>query len=97
MSADEPPRTQATPDAPSGEGLKAQARAAVAEPLRRLRDEAHRAREHTNPADGLSLEALARELMQPRLEAWLNENLPRIVDQVVREEVRRIARRIEEE
>jgi cell pole-organizing protein PopZ len=34
-----------------------------------------------------------RELLKPLLAAWLDENLPRIVEAKVEEEVERIARR----
>jgi hypothetical protein len=44
------------------------------------------------PAAGRTLEDLTRELMRPMLKAWLDENLPRIVETKVAEEVERIAR-----
>jgi hypothetical protein len=44
------------------------------------------------PAAGRTLEDLVRELMRPLLRAWLDENLPRIVEAKVAEEVERIAR-----
>lgn len=40
-----------------------------------------------------SIDDLARELLQPMLKQWLDENLPRIVEQLVREEIERVARR----
>ena len=40
-----------------------------------------------------SIDDLARELLHPMLKQWLDENLPRIVEQLVREEIERVARR----
>ena len=44
------------------------------------------------PAQGRTLEDLTRELLRPLLKAWLDENLPRIVESKVAEEVERISR-----
>ena len=44
------------------------------------------------PAAGRTLEDLTRELLRPLLKSWLDENLPRIVEAKVAEEVERIAR-----
>jgi hypothetical protein len=44
------------------------------------------------PAPGRTLEDLTRELLRPLLKAWLDEHLPRIVEQEVAKEVERIAR-----
>jgi hypothetical protein len=44
------------------------------------------------PAAGRTLEDLTRELLRPLLKAWLDENLPRIVESKVAEEVDRISR-----
>ncbi len=47
----------------------------------------------TSPAGkGRTLEDLAREMLQPMLRQWLDENLPRIVEAAVRDEVERISR-----
>jgi cell pole-organizing protein PopZ len=40
-----------------------------------------------------SIDDLARELLYPMLKQWLDQNLPRIVEQLVREEIERVARR----
>ena len=46
------------------------------------------------PADGgRTIETLAVELMKPMLREWLDANLPEIVEDAVRAEVRRLARR----
>lgn len=44
------------------------------------------------PAPGRSLEDVTRDLLAPLLKAWLDENLPAIVEARVDEEVTRIAR-----
>jgi len=44
------------------------------------------------PSAGLTLEDVVRELLRPLLKGWLDENLPRIVEAKVAEEVERIAR-----
>ncbi len=44
------------------------------------------------PSEGRTLEDVVRELLRPLLKAWLDENLPRIVEAKVAEEVERIAR-----
>jgi hypothetical protein len=44
------------------------------------------------PEAGRTLEDVVRELLRPLLKAWLDENLPRIVEAKVAEEVERIAR-----
>ena len=45
------------------------------------------------PREGRTLEDLVREMLNPLLRAWLDENLPAIVQAKVEEEVERIARR----
>jgi cell pole-organizing protein PopZ len=44
------------------------------------------------PEAGRTLEDLTRELLRPLLKAWLDENLPRIVEAKVAEEIDRISR-----
>ncbi|WP_161992608.1 PopZ family protein [Aureimonas leprariae] len=39
-----------------------------------------------------SMEEMAREMMRPMLQEWLDDNLPRIVERLVRDEIERIAR-----
>jgi len=45
------------------------------------------------PAPGRTLEDVIRELMQPMLKAWLDDNLPAIVQARVDEEIERISKR----
>jgi len=45
------------------------------------------------PASGRTLEDLVSELMKPMLKDWLDQHLPAMVEQAVRDEVDRISRR----
>lgn len=45
------------------------------------------------PAHGRTLEDLVGELLKPLLKDWLDEHLPSMVEQAVRDEVERISRR----
>jgi hypothetical protein len=44
------------------------------------------------PAEGRTLEDVVRELLRPMMKAWLDENLPSIVEQQVAAEIERVAR-----
>jgi cell pole-organizing protein PopZ len=44
------------------------------------------------PAAGRTLEDVVRELLRPMMKAWLDENLPSIVEQQVAQEIERVAR-----
>ncbi|HEX6858617.1 MAG TPA: DUF2497 domain-containing protein [Caulobacteraceae bacterium] len=46
----------------------------------------------SQPRESRTLEDVAKELMAPMLRQWLDENLPRIVQAAVRDEVERISR-----
>ena len=48
------------------------------------------------PGGGMTLDVLVREAIEPQLKTWLDENLEKVVERVVREEVRRLARRAED-
>ena len=60
------------------------ARASVAEP-----------RDTGSGFGDLSVEKLLRDLLTPMLKDWLDQNLPAIVERVVEQEVKRLARRAE--
>lgn len=45
------------------------------------------------PAQGNPLEEMLREMLRPVLKQWLDENLPRIVDEHVKREISRITGR----
>ncbi|MEX0760767.1 MAG: DUF2497 domain-containing protein, partial [Tistlia sp.] len=49
------------------------------------------------PSGGESIEAFVARLLEPHLRDWLDENLEPLVERVVREEVRRLARRAEDD
>ena len=44
------------------------------------------------PAGDLTLEALVRSALEPVLKAWLDANLPEIVDRAARAEIARLTR-----
>ena len=44
----------------------------------------------------VALDTLVRELLHPLLRQWLDANLPQLVESLVREEIRRIARKQDE-
>jgi uncharacterized protein len=44
------------------------------------------------PQSARSLEDLVREMLRPLLKAWLDENLPGMVERLVRSEIERVAR-----
>ena len=39
------------------------------------------------------LQDMTRDMLQPLLKEWLDENLPSLVEKLVREEIERVARR----
>ncbi|MGF1632086.1 MAG: DUF2497 domain-containing protein [Kiloniellaceae bacterium] len=46
---------------------------------------------------GRSLEDLVRQSLAPELKGWLDENLPDLVERIVREEIRKMVRRAEDQ
>jgi cell pole-organizing protein PopZ len=46
--------------------------------------------------DGRTLEDLAREMIAPELKTWLDQNLAPLVERVVREEIKKMVRRVED-
>ena len=49
--------------------------------------------EHTLPVQNAkTLEELVREMLRPMLKAWLDDNLPTLVERLVRAEIERVAR-----
>lgn len=45
------------------------------------------------PSSGTSLEDMTRELMRPMLREWLDENLPKLVEEMVAREIQRISQK----
>ncbi len=75
-------------------GLKSQAYQAT---VRQVNDSVKKLIDAKNLVSGVSnftqdpaLVGLAVQLMEPKLEKWLNENLPNLVETVVREEIKKI-------
>jgi cell pole-organizing protein PopZ len=46
---------------------------------------------------GRTLEELVRESLAPELKSWLDANLPELVERIVREEIRKMVRRAEDQ
>ena len=67
--------------------------AALGELARAVRQDKQRGQ----PSTRSPLEALVLEALRPSLKAWLEQNLTPLVERVVREEVRRLARRVEDQ
>jgi cell pole-organizing protein PopZ len=72
------------------ERLVAEALAEVAQSVR-----ADRPPDSAKPGSS-PLEALVLEALRPSLQSWLDQNLPDLVERVLREEIRRLARRVED-
>jgi len=51
------------------------------------------AQERGQLGGSITVEEMSRELMRPMLQAWLDENLPRIVERQVQNEIERIVRK----
>ena len=64
-----------------------------------LRQRGHRQR-HPRQArpmrESQTLDALVRQALTPLLKAWLDQNLPQLVERIVREEVRRLAQQAQD-
>ena len=50
-------------------------------------------REFARDTEGKTIEAVAREVMQPIIKEWLDANLPEIVERLVQREIERLSRR----
>jgi len=104
-SAELPPTT--TPPSPDkeripvpAEGFKKpeivseEALAASTAALSQLAQSVSRTREPT-PGQSKTVEEVVREAVEPMLKTWLDTNLPRIVERMVREAIDRVVRRVE--
>jgi cell pole-organizing protein PopZ len=82
------------------EGLKKpelvseEALAASTAALSQLAQSVSRTREPT-PGQSKTVEEVVREAVEPMLKTWLDTNLPRIVERMVREAIDRVVRRVE--
>jgi cell pole-organizing protein PopZ len=95
-----PPPPPPPVEHPAGEGLLAAgATAAAAAAFGQLAQRAQPERPPPAPAwpvgaAGLSVEDIVRQELRPLLSAWLNANLPRIVEEAVAREMERVRARI---
>lgn len=84
--APEPPPVAAAPAAPVASLVSERAATAAASAFGQL------SAVIAMPKEGRTLEDVVRELLTPLLQQWLDDNLPRIVQEAVEAEVARIAR-----
>jgi cell pole-organizing protein PopZ len=76
--------------------VSAEVSAASAAALSKLvSNRAHAAVELATPGQGLLVETLVRQAVEPVLRDWLDNNLQAIVERLVRREIERISRRAE--
>jgi len=71
------------------------AEASAAAMARLVSSRAHTAVELATPGQGLLVETLVRQAVEPALREWLDNNLQSIVERLVRREIERISRRAE--
>jgi hypothetical protein len=96
-----PPTLLALPAAASEEAkpqlLTLESEAVVAKALDEVADKVRAEMPAETAKPGSSpLEALVLEALRPSLQSWLDQNLPALVERVLRDEIRRLARRIED-
>ncbi|MEM7225672.1 MAG: DUF2497 domain-containing protein [Pseudomonadota bacterium] len=85
--------TSMAPDA----GLSSTTESAVTSALASFTGQVSKEKQtETVPGGGVTLETLVREAIEPQLKSWMDENLEKVVERVVRDEVRRLARRAED-
>jgi len=89
-----PLKTGATPGEPPKRIVSDAAAAASVATLVQLAGLGQRERQHELPLGdvGRTLEEMVRELLRPHLKEWLDANLPRLVERLVREEIHRLVR-----
>jgi hypothetical protein len=96
-----PPTLLALPAAASEEAkpqlLTLESEAVVAKALDEVADKVRAEMPAETAKPGSSpLEALVLEALRPSLQSWLDQNRPALVERVLRDEIRRLARRIED-
>ena len=89
MNDDGPPSMEAM-IASIRDSLKGETSPPAAEPL--LDDKPAPAPAAAPPPGDTTLEALVRGALEPLLKAWLDANLPEIVDRAARDEIARLTR-----
>jgi cell pole-organizing protein PopZ len=83
---------ESKPSAGIASAATAGAAAAAFAELAAASRERHREGELPLGGGDRTLEAIVREALRPMLQAWLDENLPGVVERLVREEIARAAR-----
>jgi cell pole-organizing protein PopZ len=85
------------PEEEAGEGLLSDSAASAA--MASMSEVVAAAKSSSAPpsiGDGRTLEDLAREMIAPELKKWLDQNLAPLVERVVREEIKKMVRRVED-
>lgn len=93
VAAPEAPKPAPEPELVGGKSQE-QAAAALGDMVRAIRQDKQ---QRAQPGPRSPLENLVLEALRPSLKAWLDQNLAPLVERVVREEVRRLARRVEDQ
>jgi cell pole-organizing protein PopZ len=70
--------------------LNTQAASTVTDSIKKLVDAKNVVSGVTSFSKSEAFGDIASQLMEPRLEKWLNENLPALVEKIVREEIKKI-------
>jgi len=105
MAAEPEPAPEPEPAAPAGmsaeeidsllaPATQAATTSALSEVTRAVSSSRHAGPVHVG--DGRTLEDIVRETLTPELKAWLDANLAPLVEQIVRDEVKKMVRRAEE-
>jgi cell pole-organizing protein PopZ len=89
-----PPSATQPPDATESL-ISAEAAKASAQALARLARAGAADERRQLPGGGLPVEQFLQDLMTPLLRDWLDRHLPEIVERVVEQEVKKLARRAE--
>lgn len=92
-----PPLKGAVPDSPGAQRLPGDAAASIAA-LTKIASIGQAARQPELPLGdvGRTLEEMVRELLRPHMKEWLDANLPRLVERLVRDEIGRLVREAQE-
>lgn len=76
--------------------LSEQAATAALQGFKKLAGDMALSRESAKPsANGVTLEDIVRQMLQPMLREWLDENLPEIIEKTVQKELQKISSRVE--
>jgi len=90
-----PKETTASPDGLVSAATAAAATATFAQLARSMAQEPQ-ASSNMSVGSGTSIEDIVREMLRPMLKEWLDQNLPKMVEHMVRRELDRMVRRAED-